>query len=65
MGLKRCGNLIYITDLNITTEYRAIQPDIHYARVRKSKLIGTARYININGHLKFNKLNFIYYIYIF
>jgi casein kinase I family protein HRR25 len=64
MGLGRCGNLVYITDLGIATEHCPTQPDIYRGRVRIPKLVGTARYASINGYLGFGELGFTSYIYI-
>jgi serine/threonine protein kinase len=64
MGLGKCGNLVYVTDLGIATEHRPTQPDIHRGRAQIPKLVGTARYASINGHLGFGELDFTSYIYV-
>jgi serine/threonine protein kinase len=56
MGRGRRGNLVYVTDLGIATEHRPAQSNI--AHIQKPKLIGTARYASINGHLGFGESGF-------
>lgn len=58
MGRGRCGNVVYVTDLGMAAEHRTSRTDVQSARARKPKLIGTAWFASINGHLGFGKLGF-------
>ncbi len=55
MGVGRCGNQVYVTDLGLATEPYATQMNAHTPRARNPNLIGTARFASINGHLGFGK----------
>lgn len=55
MGVGRCGNQLYVTDLGLATEYYAVQADPNAVHPQKPNLIGTARFASINGHLGIRK----------
>lgn len=50
MGLGRCGNIVYVTDLGLATEYSNTQVD-QGAWKPKLQLLGTARFASISGHI--------------
>ena len=50
MGTGKHGNLLYVTDLGLSMEYRKPTSDSASARQWKIPLIGTARYASINAH---------------
>ncbi|KAH8690426.1 kinase-like domain-containing protein [Phaeosphaeriaceae sp. PMI808] len=50
MGTGKQGNLLYMTDLGLSTEYRKPTSDSASARQWNMSLIGTARYASINAH---------------
>ena len=55
MGTGRLGNQVYVTDLGLATE-QSDRPHItHPSTVQEGRLIGTARYASINGHLGVGK----------
>ncbi len=62
IGVGTQGNLIYITDLGLATERLTAQ--INNGRARNPYLIGTARFISINGYLGIDKYNILgsYYV---
>ncbi|KAL8904662.1 MAG: hypothetical protein Q9207_003111 [Kuettlingeria erythrocarpa] len=51
MGMGRCGNQVYVTDMGLATERRDFQIKTDPPGVSKRHLIGTARFASINGHL--------------
>lgn len=51
MGMGRCGNQVYVTDMGLATERRESQIKTDPAGASKRYLIGTARFASINGHL--------------
>lgn len=55
MGTGRYGNQVYVTDLGLATERRAIQIKADPAGAAKRHLIGTASFASINGHLGIRK----------
>ncbi|TKA64435.1 hypothetical protein B0A49_10133 [Cryomyces minteri] len=50
MGDGKHGNRVYVTDLGLSTEYRAATSDHDTARQWNLPLIGTTRFASINGH---------------
>lgn len=50
MGDGRHGNRVYVTDLGLSTQYRAAITDSDTARQWNLPLIGTARFASINAH---------------
>jgi serine/threonine protein kinase len=50
MGRDKHGNCIYVTDLGIAAEYRPDRTP-HMSPPSKPRLVGTARFASINGHL--------------
>lgn len=54
MGMNRNGNCIYITDLGLSTEYRPQRA--HSNAPSNPRLLGTARFASVNGHLGVGKL---------
>lgn len=51
MGMGRQGNLVYVTDLGLATERRAAEVNGNTGRSLHPKLVGTARFASVNGHL--------------
>lgn len=51
MGDGRNGNLVYVTDLGLSTEYRAAITGSDTAREWNLPLIGTAHFASINAHM--------------
>ncbi|KAL9628716.1 MAG: hypothetical protein Q9204_005714 [Flavoplaca sp. TL-2023a] len=51
MGLGRCGNQVYVTDMGLATERHHFQTRTDSAGVSNRHLVGTARFASINGHL--------------
>lgn len=51
MGMGRCGNQVYVTDMGLATEDRDFQINTEPANASKRHLIGTARFASINSHL--------------
>lgn len=53
MGVNRCGNIVYVTDLGLATEHSDTQVEYGAARawMPKLQLLGTARFASINGHM--------------
>ena len=58
MGMGRCGNQVYVTDMGLATERREFQIKTDPAGASKRHLIGTARFASINGHLGIGKCPF-------
>ena len=48
MGVGRCGNQVYVTDMGLATEYMINRPNQN--RPTNPRLIGTVRFASINGH---------------
>lgn len=60
MGIGKHGNHVYVTDLGISTEYRAATTDSDAAQQYKNlPLIGTARFASINAHSGIGEYCFI------
>ena len=59
MGTGRQGNLIYVTDLGLATERRAAEENRNTGRDLHPKLVGTARFASVNGHLGAGKCNLL------
>ena len=59
MGSGRQGNVVYVTDLGLATERRASPPDVNTGRPLRPKLIGTAYFASVNGHLGVGKCNIL------
>lgn len=57
MGVKKQGNQVYVTDLGLATERRAAESSTNAGRSLHPKLVGTARFASINGHLGVGKCN--------
>ena len=55
MGVGTQGNQVYVTDLGLATEYYAAQAASNAIHPRKPKLISTARFASISGHLGISK----------
>lgn len=55
MGTGTRGNQVYVTDLGLATEYRAVQTKPNALRPRNPNLIGTESFASINGHLGVRK----------
>ena len=55
MGVGKHGNQVYVTDLGLATECRDAQVNVNTGRARNPRLIGTARYASVNGHLGISK----------
>jgi casein kinase I family protein HRR25 len=55
MGVGKHGNQVYVTDLGLATERRDAQVKANTGRARNPRLIGTARFASINGHLGVGK----------
>lgn len=51
MGVEKHGNQVYVTDLGLATERRAAQAKAITGRALNPKLVGTARFASVNGHL--------------
>ncbi|KAI4145224.1 MAG: hypothetical protein LQ341_002444, partial [Variospora aurantia] len=51
MGVEKLGNQVYVTDLGLATERRAAQAKTNTGRALNPKLVGTARFASVNGHL--------------
>ena len=51
MGVGKQGNQIYVTDLGLATERHATQGNSNTGHSRRPKLLGTARFASVNGHL--------------
>ena len=56
MGMGKLGNIVYITDLGIAAYFRPTQgkPSARNRSLRP-KLVGTARFASVNGHLGVGK----------
>lgn len=50
MGVGRCGNQVYMTDLGLAIEYRATQAKPNAIRPPNPTLIGTEHFASIRGH---------------
>ena len=50
MGLGKCGNIVYMTDLGLAIEYSNTQVD-QGAWKPKLQLLGTARFASISGYI--------------
>lgn len=48
---EKHGNQVYVTDLGLATEHRAAQAKANTCRTLNPKLVGTARFASVNGHL--------------
>ena len=60
MGMGKQGNIVYITDLGIATERRPAQGNLNASRPPlRPKLVGTARFASVNGHLGVGKCNIL------
>lgn len=59
MGMGRQGNLVYVTDLGLATERRAAEVNGNTGRSLHPKLVGTARFASVNGHLGAGKRNIL------
>lgn len=59
MGVEKQGNVIYITDLGLATERRAAPATSTLGRSLNPKLVGTARFASINGHLGAGKSDIV------
>ena len=57
MGVRKQGNQVYVTDLGLATERRAAHENANSGRSLHPKLLGTARFASINGHLGTGKCN--------
>jgi len=57
MGVGKHGNQVYVTDLGLATERRAAQVKATAGRSLGSKLVGTARFASVNGHLGIGEYN--------
>ena len=55
MGAKKDGNQVYVTDLGLATERRAAQVKAEAVRPQNLRLIDTARFASVNGHLGVGK----------
>ena len=55
MGVGKQGNQIYVTDLGLATERRAVQAKANPSRSLHPNLVGTARFASVNGHLGVGK----------
>lgn len=53
MGVGKLGNHVYIADMGIATEYSSVERD--YPPLAKPRLIGTASFACIRGHLGVGK----------
>ena len=51
MGVGKRGNQVYVTDLGLATERRTVQIKASTGRPLTPKLVGTARFASVNGHL--------------
>jgi len=59
MGVGKHGNQVYVTDLGLATERRDAQVKANTGRARNPRLIGTARFASINGHLGVGKCDIL------
>jgi len=57
MGVEKHGNQVYVTDLGLATERRAAQAKANTGRALNLKLVGTARFASVNGHLGVGEWN--------
>ena len=57
MGVEKLGNQVYVTDLGLATERRAAQAKANTVRALNPKLVGTARFASVNGHLGVGECN--------
>ncbi len=57
MGVGKQGNRVYVTDLGLATERLTAQ--VNTGRARNPRLIGTARFASINGHLGVGKCDIL------
>ena len=57
MGMGRQGNVVYVTDLGLATERRDSSSNVNAVRPLRPKLIGTAYFASVNGHLGVGKCN--------
>jgi casein kinase I homolog HRR25 len=55
LGMGKEGNCIYVTDLDLATEYRPHRAHTG-ALPSNPHLLGTTRFASINGHLEIGKL---------
>ena len=60
MGMGKQGNIVYITDSGIATERRPTQGNFNASRPSlRPKLVGTARFASVNGHIGFGKCSIL------
>ena len=59
MGMGRQGNVVYVTDLGLATERRDLPSNVNTGRPLRPKLIGTAYFASVNGHLGVGKCNIL------
>lgn len=59
MGVGRYGNQVYVIDLGLATERPAAQATATTRRSPKAKLVGTARFASVNGHLGVGEYNML------
>ena len=55
MGMGRQGNVVYVTDLGLATERRDPPTNVNTGRPLRPKLIGTAYFASVHGHLGVGK----------
>ena len=61
LGTGKQGNLLYVTDLGLATERRDAPVTRETGRPQRPKLIGTARFASVNGHLGDGKCSALIY----
>ena len=59
MGVEKHGNQVHVTDLGLATERRAAQAKANTGRALNPKLVGTARFASVNGHLGVGECNVV------
>ena len=59
MGVEKHGNQVYVTDLGLATERCAAQAKATTGRSLNPKLVGTARFASVNGHLGVGKSDIV------
>lgn len=57
MSVKKHENQVYVIDLSLATKRRAAQAKANIDRALNSKLVSTARFASVNGHLDVSECN--------
>lgn len=59
MGVGKQGNQVYVTDLGLATERHTAEANSSTRRPLHPKLVGTAHFASVNGHLGVSKCNIL------